>query len=159
MAGFSKFINNLKSYGISKKDFEKERVSLSKKFNKPAEDNDVLWSIYNKIVSQSNNLRKLHGVYYEMALFLNKEGKDCTKISQQSQKMYLLSLKESGVVKGVEILADIGCKECKKLHGNKYTLDEALEKMPIPNPNCTHTFTKKGKPFCRCTYLSVTKSI
>ena len=119
----------------------------------------MLWFIYNKLITKTNAPEKLGVIYSEMAWLINKEDKGCIDVLRHSQKMHLLSLKgseQSEVLWGLEILA-IGCDKCKKLQGNKYTIDEALEKMPIPNPNCTHAFTKKGKPFCRCCYLPVIK--
>lgn len=156
MASYSKFINNLSSFGLSKKDFEKEKELLSKKFKQTANDSDILWSLYNKLVMKTSDKHKIKSLYYEMALFLNYEGKDYSRVRQESERMELMSYKELGVVKKVEICkTDSSCEECKKMQGKVFTLDEALEKMPIPNSNCSFNFTRKGKPFCRCTYLPV----
>jgi len=150
------WFKRLEDFGIKVNDFSDEKIELSRKFGQEAKSTDVIWGLFNGLISKTKNQDSLGMIYYEIALFLNEEGKDSLEIRRQSQKISLLSLKKSEVVKGVEILATSeSCDECQKLNGNKYTLDEALEKMPIPNPNCTYTFTKKGKPFCRCTYLPV----
>jgi hypothetical protein len=65
-----------------------------------------------------------------------------------------LDYKKQGIVKNVEILAKVGCPECKKLNGKKYSVDEALNSAPLPNKLCLHKFSGDLKPFCRCCYLT-----
>jgi hypothetical protein len=53
--------------------------------------------------------------------------------------------KDSGVVHYVEIKAALNsCESCKKLHAQRYKLNEAPE---LPNPSCTYDLG------CRCVYL------
>ena len=95
-------------------------------------------------------------IYYEMALFLNKEGKDCFSVLQQSAKMNLMKFKQAGVVEKVRILTvgEDSCKACRLLENKVFTIEEALEKMPIPCKECTHKLYDEKKGFCRCSYLA-----
>jgi hypothetical protein len=61
--------------------------------------------------------------------------------------------KQSGIKMKVAIIAAPGgnnpsCDKCLEQNGKKFTIDEALEKMPIPVEAC-------GNGFCRCVYGSV----
>lgn len=67
--------------------------------------------------------------------------------------MELMELKRTGCYQ-TEILGG-ECLECAALNGKIFTIEKALEKMPIPHEKCTHEL-KKGKiGWCRCEYLPV----
>ena len=71
--------------------------------------------------------------------------------------MELLDFKNnSNFIKKVQILScGNGCENCEKLNGKMYTIDEALNQMPIPNENCGNLFyTYSNYPFCRCLWLT-----
>lgn len=97
--------------------------------------------------------------YYEMADFLEKEGKDNRHLRKAGYQMKLRFQTEelnriagSGVVESVEILATSdSCGTCKKLNGKVLSIQEARQKNPIPVEECTHKYG------CRCTYLPVVK--
>lgn len=38
------------------------------------------------------------------------------------------------------------------------TIEEALEKMPIPCKECTHTISDNKKGFCRCMYSLIAET-
>lgn len=64
-------------------------------------------------------------------------------------KAELLDLKQQGLYKRVRVISSKDnrtCQECANLNGKVFTIDEALEKMPLPNL-CT---SEEG--WCRCTY-------
>lgn len=95
---------------------------------------------------------KLSHEYYQEAIALNKEGKEFRQILSKSNKMRLLGMKQMGI-RRVEIsTADNSCSSCRR-QKKKYLIEEAIEKMPLPNPKCTlKVFTEDGDGFCRCTY-------
>jgi len=98
-------------------------------------------------------------VYYEMADFLVSEDKDSKKTKElgytmklRFQKGELKRIKQSQVVKKIEVLADDdSCRKCLKLNGKIFSIDKALKKNPLPVERCTHKYG------CRCTYLPVVK--
>ena len=51
----SKYKRNLESYGINEKKFQEVKDQLSKKFKKEASDNDVLWSLFNQVLAESQS--------------------------------------------------------------------------------------------------------
>lgn len=155
MVGISRFKKNLERYGINNKLFEKERLELSKKFGKDPSEEDVIWSIFNQLIIRfADNLQELKMIYYEMALFLNEEGRDSFQMGEMSRKMELLLLKKQGIKK-VKILGTNGCEKCRKQNGKSYSISTALKTMPLPNKECTYHLNNDKYGFCRCCWVAV----
>ena len=85
-------LRNLESYGITEEDFKLYKNKLSKEFGHEPDDSDVISSIYNDLILKNNDLHKLKMIHYEIALYLNSEGKDYIKPRQESSRMELLSI-------------------------------------------------------------------
>ena len=155
-------ILQLSSYGISENEFD----NYKKNFKFEVSDSDVIWSLLNNLLQKNmkeNNLGNLSSIYSHMALILSKAGKDCFEYSQQARKMELLRYQHlrSEIIIGVKILT-MGCNSCEacqKLDGQVFTIEEALEKMPIPCKECTNMLFNDKYPFCRCGYITVLKKI
>ena len=79
-----------KQYGISEKEFNKHKKILSNKFGQVPNDHDLIWSIFNNLITKNSDLHTLKMIYYQMALFLNEEGKDTYDMLKQSIKMELM---------------------------------------------------------------------
>lgn len=89
-----------------------------------------------------------------MARLLYNHHQNFFKFLKESSKMELYyekqQEKQSGIKMKVEIIAASGgnnpsCDKYLEKNGKKFTIDEALEKMPIPVEDC-------GNGFCRCMY-------
>ncbi len=150
------WLKNLENFGIKDNDFLNKRRELFKKFGKEAESTDVIWGLFNELILKTKDLHSLKMIYYEMALFLNKEGKDFFQFLQQSAKMELMKFKQEGFIKKVRILTagEDSCETCRRLENMVFTIEEALEKMPIPCKECTHKLYDKERGFCRCCYVA-----
>lgn len=151
----NKWLYNLSRFGVSRKIVEEEKTKLSKKFGKEASHNDAIWSIFNKlIINHSNDAQKLAMIYYEMALFLNEEGKNPFDMIYQSNRMKLMTYRKSEFLKNVEIISakKVSCAECNKLNEKIFRIEDAIKEMPLPNKKCT-THLHDGKfCFCRCVW-------
>jgi hypothetical protein len=148
----------LKRYGVSENDIELEVNKLSKKFGKTASENDAIWSIFNQLLIKNiNNLYKTKTLYFEMGLFLDFEGKNPNQMLEQSHRIELLELKEKGHIKRVKVLTagKASCKDCQKLVGKIFDINDALEKMPLPVKNCSHYNYNKKFGWCRCLWIPV----
>lgn len=150
------WLKNLENFGIKDNDFINKRRELSKKFGEEAKSVDVIWGLFNELILKTKNLHSLKMIYYEMALFLNKEGKDCFLVLQQSAEMELMKFKQDGFIKKVRILTagEDSCEACRQLENKVFTIEEALEKMPIPCKECTHKLHDEKRGFCRCCYVA-----
>lgn len=149
------WFNKLEYQGIEQWDFINKREELTKKFGKSSNSTDIIWGLFNQLVLKANDPASLKLIYYEMALFLYQEGRDFFDVLQDSAKMRLVEYKQSGIIKKVKVTTvSDSCAECQKLKNQIFTIDEALEKMPIPIRNCTHQI-KDGQPgWCRCIYVA-----
>lgn len=147
-------MKKLNLYGLADKDFDLMREKLSQKFNKDASDGDAIWGLFQNLTTKITSLQELKGLYYEKALFLNDEGRDCFSQLQQSAKVELQYLKKDGLADKVQILSAGGCETCKKLDGKVLTIQDALEKMPIPCKECSYKLRAKDNfSFCRCEFV------
>jgi len=123
---------------------------------------DKEWKWFNEKVTElmkSNDFYGLGSIYYEMADFVKKEGKDNTYLLQLGFKMKLkfqnnrlMDYKRSDICTGVEIIAvtnspgNNSCETCLQLDGKIFPIDEALLNNPLPVKNCSHEYG------CRCVY-------
>lgn len=126
--------------------FRKEQELLGK-FKKMPPLADIIWGLFNEaVVLKSNDLHVLSMIYFQMAEFLDEEGKDPYPCLHDHIKTQLLHDQQNGVkkVKIIAIMDRNTCSFCKELDGKTYLIDDALKKMPIPI---------KGCPFCRCRYV------
>lgn len=105
---------------------------------------------------KSNDFFGLGTVYYEMANFLTSENKNPEQMRSLGYKMKLIfqkgqlgRMKTQGVER-VKILAALdSCKNCLKLSGKIFKIEDALRNGPIPVEKCGHKYG------CRCVYLPV----
>ena len=121
-------------YGITKEIYFKKKMELSKKFAKESSYSDIIWGLFNDaIILNSDDYHILSMIYYQMAIFLEEEGKDPFPLLQDHIKMQLLGYQKKGAkkVKIMSIDDRITCDDCKKLDGKIMTVEEALKRMPI----------------------------
>ncbi|MCF7836257.1 hypothetical protein K9N08_02305 [Candidatus Gracilibacteria bacterium] len=146
------WLKDLEQFGVTEKDFLAKKESSLKKFGQARSDRDIIWYIFNELILKNiNDFQTLKMINYQMALFLNQEGRDCFAALQESAKMELLSLKARGVKK-VQIITcgQDSCEACQKLDKRVFTIEEALEKKPIPCQDCTFKMYNEKHGFCRC---------
>ena len=147
-------LKNLENFGIKNNDFINKKRKLSKKFGEEAKSADVIWGLFNELILKTKNLHSLQVIYYDMALFLNKEGKNCFSVLQKSAKMELMKYKQRGIKKVQILTSGSSCEACQRLEAKVFTIEEALEKMPIPCKECTNKLYDEKRGFCRCSYLA-----
>ncbi len=151
-----RWMKQLELYGLSDKDFDLMKSKLTVKFNKEPSNYDVIWGLFQELTIKTTNPQDLKGLYYEKAIFLHEEGRDCFNQLRESVRCELMDVKQQGLANKVEILSAGGCNACKKQSGLVFTINEALEKMPIPCKDCTFKLRKFYKKyFCRCEYIPI----
>lgn len=118
---------------------------------------DRQWAYFNAELQKLMKVQDfwgLGGTYYEMAKFMDDEGKDSTPLRKLGYEMKLKvdeanlqRLLQSNVVTGVEIITTTdSCESCKKLNGIHFSIAEAASSKLLPVKECTHLFG------CRCVY-------
>ncbi len=156
-----KWMQSLQGYGLSAQDFDTHREMLRERFGQEPGDGDIIWSMFNDVVHKSiadAKSTELKLPYFEMALFLYQEGRGFVHLLEQSHRMELTAYKRDGILHKVFIITagDASCEACQKLEGKVFTVDEALEQMPLPCKDCTFDFAGTGqRGWCRCLYGAV----
>jgi hypothetical protein len=139
-------------YGITQEDYRNFKEKRKSPFPR-----DIVWALFNQTVHRlikENDFQGLGMIYRSMGNFLNEEGKNPFESFKQSNKMQLIFMKQSYVKKVTISSERDSCPECIKMYGKKYTIEKALEKMPIPNKNCSTMMGKGKHPFCRCMWVA-----
>ena len=156
----NKYLRNLEQYGVTERDYDVQRDRLYKKYGQEPRIPDVVWAVFNELlIAKINDIYSLPMIYFEMALFLNDEGKDPFKILQNSRKMELLRIRQEGGKKVTIISCEDACEQCRRLHGKVFKIEEALRIMPIPSPQCTFILETGKRGWCRCVYAPYSKYI
>lgn len=148
----TKRLEDLSKYNITNQDFEKEKKTLEKRFWTNPSNNDIIWGLFNKVL-QIVPQEEAKIVYYEMAIFLASEWKQCSHLLEQSSKIELLNYKKHWINKVEIIWSDNSCESCKKIQGTIISIEEALQKSLIPCKQCSNKIFSDGINFCRCSYI------
>lgn len=96
--------------------------------------------------------------YNGQAAILFTEGRKHLHIEEEAHRCHLRSLQGLGIKK-VQVLTcedERVCSYCHSLSGKVFSIDNALETMPLPGKQCTDDSDKNphgGR--CRCLYLAV----
>ena len=150
------FIYMAQEFGFSDNCYQETELALARKFNKQPSPSDVIWALYNQLILRIKDLGRLKGIYYSMALFLNKNGKNYNHMLELSIRMDITNWKSKGD-SNFEVYSKDGCVNCAKLHGKKVIYDQAIKMELLPCTDCTTILHKGKKPFCRCSYNPILK--
>ena len=107
---------------------------------------------------QEGNSGSLQGAYQQQARILFNEGRPHRHISIEARRAELIRFGESGIrsAKVLSVQDERACEYCASLDGKVYSVEDALEQMPIPGPHCTDGGDENphgGR--CRCVYIAV----
>lgn len=119
---------------------------------------DVVWSLANEAVANIRDLETANSISFSMALFLQKTGKNPNRLLENFYRNQLKEYMKSDVVTDVEILSsgNSSCDDCKKLDGHCFTIEQALNEMPLPVKNCQNKNEQYEQcGWCRCVYTPI----
>ena len=107
---------------------------------------------------QTGDWYSLQRAYQQQAIILFHEGRPHFHVAQESARAQLMHFLELGIVGVIVRTCDDErvCAHCRSVDGKVFTIQEALEGMPIPGPNCSDGEDQNphsGR--CRCVYESV----
>ena len=114
-----------------------------------------------RVASQAGDFEAVRLAYNEQSHILFAEGRKHLHMQQLSSQVQLHHLQSLGIEK-VRIRTSQDervCSHCKSWEGKVITVEDALEQMPIPGPNCDDN--RYGNPHggrCRCVLISVLDS-
>jgi len=120
--------------GVSRRDFDRHREELSKKFGTHATVNDTIWRILNVLIGRAGDAATLRFVYSEMAALAATEGKDPKPYLAEGLKLELEEHRRQGVT-SVRVRScndNFVCAACQVLYDKTWRIEAALSEMPIP---------------------------
>ena len=111
-----------------------------------------------RVASQAGDLQALRLAYYEQAEILFVEGRNHIDTRQLSASVELRHLQSIGIERVSIRTSDDErvCAHCRSWEGKVISVEDALEQMPIPGPNCDDN--SYGNPYggrCRCGYKAI----
>ncbi len=135
---------------IGDEDSDRERAELQKRLGQEPDDWDVVGAVLDERITRARSFHILSILYHEKALFQHWRGTNCVEELQQAARMRLLHYQQHGVntVFVKTVLAQFVCEACQQQKNMHLRVDEALQKMPIPNLACT-----SAVGYCRCFYF------
>ena len=143
---------------------EKVLLTASEYKLRQQEAQDAEWSELNRRIFDASRSGDWHTVkmsHFRQALMLFDQGRDHQRLAAESRKSELRyyqtthrRLEVQRIV--IETQGEACCSECRPLHEHEYSIDEALEAMPIPVKTC-QTWADKNPHggWCRCYYNPV----
>lgn len=144
------YVKHLGRFGLTKEEFEQGKNPY-----------DVAWNFCNQQImqlSQKMQWHELSSLYYTMAIMSDETNRRSPiELLKQSAYWKLINHREQFKNTGLEYHAKISaapdsCNACKSQDGQIFTIEQALEIMPIPHKDCSfQLFDHPG--FCRCQYL------
>lgn len=149
-----KYFRFFQNHNIEKSFLEKKRdewfILNGEKSNYP----DLIWALSNELLHEygkSDDFFNMKMLYFEMAYFQKDSHNEFFHLLQESKKMELYDIKKRFAddpdCKVFIISGETDCDACRKLNGQIYSIDEALENMPIPPKKCSH-----NDGWCTCCY-------
>ena len=153
-----RFYNTFKEFGLDERYFKKRQTEYDKKAKGNYSPFAFINAIFNELTfdyAKRKDYSSLSSMYHAMAYFLYEFNIDRGHKHNfffylyESQKMDLYYQKQTGFKEKVQIMTSgkgCACSKCYELEGKKFTIDEALEKMPIPVKDCENGF-------CNCSYI------
>jgi len=157
-----RFYNRFKDFGLTEQYFKKRQIDYEKKAGRNYLVFAFLNSLFNELTldyAKRKDYQSLKCMYHAMGYFLYEFNIDRGHNHNfffylyESQKMdlyYHKSIeKQTGIKNKVGIMTSgkaYACSKCYELEEKTFTIDEALEKMPIPVKDC-------GNGFCKCSYF------
>jgi hypothetical protein len=136
--------------GITRQVYEKHRKALAKEFGFEPSPNDVRWRILNSMVGATRDYNDLKFIYLELGHIASEEGKDTTPYITEALRCELLAIKANmgDWTYRIHIHTSndhLVCSACREAAEKSYSIEEALEHMPIPS-------LCQSEHGCRCTY-------
>lgn len=140
---------------------EKIRSELREKFKAEPSEHDIVWRIYNEELIKAKDYQDKKIIYHQMALELNEEGRDASKMLEYMHdcelyewKKLRMEIGDSCFYNRVKIVTTANdCEACAEIVNRVYTIDEALETKPIPYKRCGHFEAPSKYPYCRTDYI------
>ena len=152
--GEKKYFRFFQNHNIEKSFLEKKRDEWFIRNGDHSDYNDLIWALWNELLHEyekNDDFFNMKMLYFEMAFLQKSNGNEFFNLLRESKRMELYDIKKQFEndqdCEVVIISGESDCSVCKELNGYSFTIDEALEKMPVPPAKCSH-----NDGWCTCSY-------
>jgi hypothetical protein len=139
---------------ISDKEYLKDvQQEWFKKHPGTTNHDDLIWSFAHEILNayaEHKRFSQMSMVYFNLALFQKKRSKDFFILLQEHQRCALYDIQQQN--KDFEYSLSVitcrteSCEACRALESKRFSINEALNLMPLPVKDC------QNEGWCRCCY-------
>jgi hypothetical protein len=149
-------MRELRKFGITEDDFFRRKGIMTDEEG-AASDGDVILALFDDLIDHSFGHGELADAYDSLSRFLYNAGMDPFEARKKWAHEQLLNWQKSQVCHNVSIESpDHACDESKQFAGKKFTIREAIDKLPIPCAECTFKRHPDEKyVWCCCDYKPV----
>lgn len=134
---------------VSELDYELANGARSERY--------AIKGILHRIAYSSTKLHTRKMAFGHLSAMAMQDGEPYIELSKMSIRCDLLIYKSFGV-KMVEVFTaglNNACTVCQDNAGTIYSIDDALNNMPIPCSRCIKKISGQATGYCRCSYLPV----
>ncbi|MBN1319451.1 MAG: hypothetical protein JXA87_01285 [Thermoleophilia bacterium] len=156
-------VKRLNAYGVGDQERREVEAELREQWGVVPSRRDVAWAAANRKVAQAGadgDFARLSSLYWHMAMQLYEEGRDHFELSRLSKKYGLLAMQNKvhpfdHLGLRFKLVVIPACPESHAYRGRQYSIEEALDEMPIPRPDCSYHYLsgREGSPgWCVCSH-------
>jgi hypothetical protein len=140
-------------YGFGEPDLRIRKDRLERSTKHPVEEMEAAFSLLSELLNTAENVQEKVALYFGMAEIIHLKGDDPKQPLLALHQTEVGTFKELGFrLVRVEALKD-ACPECQKLSGKVYSIEEVMNRNPLPHRACAHDL-KRGVGLCRCRFLA-----
>lgn len=121
--------------------------------NRQIGDEEAVLAILTELIRDAEDQQIKAKLIDAVAEFQSMIGMDPKPVLTEMHKTELGIFKELGFERVSIVCKENACPSCKKKNGVVISIEEALEKMPLPHPTCTRLPNPRAAPYCRCHYF------
>ncbi len=155
----------LQSFGIGEQEYDRTKAMLSSHGFAAGSDSldwKTIYFLLNEIASKATDIYQRRLAFDQLGFMCMRKGLKFRDYFVRAREAELLQYKATnGIVVDVEIRSGEQhgiCQACQGNTGKRFTIEEALQKAPLPCRDCTCPGLREANGFCRCYYRTILRS-
>jgi hypothetical protein len=121
--------------------------------NRQIEDDEAVLAILTELIRDAQDKQLKAKLIEATAEYQSMIGMDPRPVLAELHRTELGIFKDLGFERVSIVCKKDACPACKRRDGDVIFIEDALEEMPLPHPNCTKLPHPRAAPHCRCHYF------
>lgn len=143
----------LAKFYMGEMDLEMAKRRAQRYEGKMLSDEEGVLALLTNLIRNSDDPQMKAKLMESVAEYQSLLGMDPRLVLAEMHRMELRIFKDLGFeAVTIECKKD-ACPTCKAMNGQKLSIDQAINAMPLPHPACTKRTHSKASPLCRCRYF------